>query len=149
MKNKIKGCTHHETKVLKMAGGGAVPGLKKGGKKLPYMLAEPKRDWKEIPRIGVMGPPNVKELRKKTDKNPDGSQQYVRGGKTHEKMGTLIDNMKALKPQETAAERKVKEAYSADDATFKKALDDRDRVWSGRHRLSDAFSAEFDRKKKK
>lgn len=26
MKNKIKGCTHHESKVLKMATGGVVPG---------------------------------------------------------------------------------------------------------------------------
>jgi hypothetical protein len=144
MKGKIKGCTHHESKVLKMAGGGTV--LNTYSKKIPYMMAEPKSTRSTLK---TMGPPNVKEVQKRTDKNSDGSQQYVRGTKTHEKLGTLINNMKALEPQTKAAERKVKEAHSSDDATFKKALDDRDRVWSGDNMLTRAFIDEVSRKKKK
>jgi hypothetical protein len=126
MKSKIAGCTHHTSKVLKMAGGGSVPG-----------------------KLKTMGPPNVKEIQKKTDKNPDGSQQYVRGKKSYEKLDTLIKNSEALEPQERAAKRRVKEAYSADDATFKKALDDRDRVWNGGAMLVRAFIDEANRKEKK
>lgn len=58
---KVKGCKHYESKVVKMGGGGSVPEIKKGGKTLPYIAK----------------------------KNPDGSQAYVRGEKTSDRMKTL------------------------------------------------------------
>lgn len=124
MKSKIAGCTHHTSKVLKMAGGGSVPG-----------------------KLKTMGPPNVKEIQKKTDKNPDGSQQYVRGKKTSEKLELLNKNSRTLRPQVKAAEDKVKASYSSDEATFKKALDARDRMWKAGHMLTDAFISEADKSK--
>lgn len=93
MKSKIAGCTHHTSKVLKMAGGGSVPG-----------------------KLKTMGPPNVKEIQKKTDKNPDGSQQYVRGT-------TPMDRINTLSEYQNKSYSDVEKSYrSGDKANSSKSL---------------------------
>jgi hypothetical protein len=69
---KVKGCKHYESKVMKMAGGGAVPNVY--SKKVPKM-DEIKTREKSVPYM--------------TKKNADGSQAYVRGEKASDRMKTL------------------------------------------------------------
>lgn len=138
MKGKIKGCTHHETKVLKMAGGGAVPN--KYSKKLPYMMAEPKSK-------------RTKML--ETSRNPDGSQQYVKGETLSEKMKTLSRVSDATLKMSRKAQAEVNRTFDRpegepfDGKKYDKASAERDKAWAADDKVNKTFLDEFDRKYKK
>jgi hypothetical protein len=131
MKSKIKGCTHHQSKVLKMAEGGSVPG-----------------------KLKTMGPPNTKELRKRAKKNSDGSQQYVRGKTKSERLGTLIDVTETARAQNDKDRAAVERTFDRsrgpfNEKEYKAAAKIERKSWKGYMAGIDAFRDEADREREK
>jgi hypothetical protein len=123
MKSKIAGCTHHASKVLKMAGGGSVPG-----------------------KLKTMGPPNVKKLQEKTKKNPDGSQAYVRGERTSDRLDTLIRSNRMVGDAHKK-NRDMAETVRGDNAKHAATMKRWDQLSKAEQAVFDQFMTELDRKK--
>lgn len=125
---KVKGCKHYESKVMKMAGGGAVPNVY--SKKVPKM-DEIKTRKKSVPYM--------------TTKNPDGSQQYVRGKKRSDKLKTLNKVSDTIQKEENdnwytkVVPNRGKDAHE-------KALRKSEKLWDADRRIGDAFMDEWKRK---
>lgn len=108
MKNKIKGCTHHDTKVISKYSDG---GLVSGGKRLPYMTKKNSDGSQQYVR-GETPMDRINTLSEYQDKAYGDSERAYRAGDTAKsnrslKGAAMLDNAQQEEAKAEMSKRRL------------------------------------------